>query len=89
MDTVARTKLLAKDEVKAALVTLQRVARDALPEGTFGQREEATLAIFEEAARGVLLQELDAIAQSLGERILVDGVEYRKHEPALSRCGFA
>ena len=36
MDTVARTKLLAKEEMKAALVNLQRIARNALPEGTFG-----------------------------------------------------
>jgi hypothetical protein len=81
MDTVARTKLLAKDEMKATLATLQGIARNALPEGSFGQREEATLAIFEEAARGLLLQELSAIAARFGERILVDGVEYQEHEP--------
>lgn len=81
MDTIARTKLLAKDEMKTALANLQRIVRDALPEGTFGQREEATLAIFEEAARGVLQQELNAIAASFGERIVVDGVEYKEHEP--------
>jgi hypothetical protein len=85
MDTVARTKLLAKDEMRAALIKLQSIARDALPEGTFGQREEATLAIFEEAARGVLLQELGAIEKGLGERVLVDGVEYKEHEPGMGR----
>lgn len=85
MDTVARTKLLAKDEVKTALVALQGIARNALPGGTFEEREEATLAIFEEAARGVLLQELEAITKSFGERILVDGVEYKEHEAGTGR----
>lgn len=81
MDTVAREKLVAKKEVKAAIETLKRVAREALPKGTFGTREEATLAIFEEAARGVLHDELVAIEASFGDRMLVDGVEYKKHEP--------
>lgn len=83
MDTVARTKLLAKDEMKAALASVQGIVRRALPDGRFGLREEATLAICEEAARGVLLQELNAIATSFGERILVDGVEYKEHEPGI------
>lgn len=79
MNTVTRRKLLAKNEVKTALASLQRIAREALPEGSFAQREEATLAMFEEAARGVLQEELQGIATSFGERIVIDGVEYRRH----------
>ena len=81
MDTVTRMKLLAKDEVQAALKTIQLAARKVLPEGSFGLREEATLALLEEAARVVLQQELSTIAASFGDRILVDGVEYKRHEP--------
>jgi len=62
MDTVTRTEFFAKPEVHAALVTVKEAARRALPAASFAQREAAILALFEEAGRGLLEEDL----QSLG-----------------------
>jgi len=85
MDSVTRTEMLAKAEVKDALVELRKVARRALPAGDFGAREAAMLAIFDEAGRGLLEEDLQAMADGFGERVLVDGVEYKKHEPGTAK----
>ena len=81
MDTVTRTEFFAKPEVKEALVQLKDAARRALPTASFAEREEAMLALFEEAGRSWVEEELQALADGFGDRVLVGGVEYKKHEP--------
>jgi len=81
MDTVRRAKLLAKPEVKAAVVEIADQLSKVLPSGQFAQNEEFVLAVTGEASRLVLEHELQRIADSFPDRLLVDGVEYKRHEP--------
>jgi hypothetical protein len=81
MRTMNRIELLANPEVIKALKELKNVARRALPDGTFAEREASVLAIFEEAGRGLLEEDLQAISDELDERVLVTGVVYRRHQP--------
>lgn len=81
MRTVNRIELFAKPEVKSVLEEVRNVARRALPDCDVGEREAAMLAIFEEAGRGLLEEDLQAIADGLDERVLVDGIEHSGHEP--------
>ena len=81
MRTVNRIELFAKAEVKGVLEELRKVARHALPDNDFAEREAVMLAIFDEAGRGLLEEELQAIANGLDDRAMVDGIEYRRHEP--------
>jgi len=81
MDKLTRSEFFAKSEVKEALVTLKNAARRGLPEASFAEREEVMLALLEEAGRGLLEEDLQCLADGFGERILVGGVEYKRHEP--------
>lgn len=85
MRTVNRSELFAKPEVKEAVNELRNVVRRALPSGSFADREAAMLAIFDEAGRGLLEEDLQAIADGLDERVLIDGVEYKRHEPGTAK----
>lgn len=80
MDTLTRTEFLAKPEVTDALTRLKETARRALPDASFAEREEALLTLFEEAGRRLLEDELQSLADGLGDRVLVGGVEYKRHE---------
>ena len=80
MDTVKRTELLAKPEVNTALNQLRDVLRNSLPVGCFAEREEALLALGEEATRRALAAELEAVSSSFGDRLLINGKEYKRHE---------
>jgi len=81
MDNVNQSELLAKPEVQEVIVELKRNIRRALPDGDFAAREHAVLAIFNEVMRSLLEEDLKAISAGFGDRLLVDGVEYKKHEP--------
>lgn len=83
MDTLARKKFLAKRDVRDALVILIPSVLAVLPEGTFGEREDAVLVLLEELARSALTAELTATSASLGERLLINGVAYRRHEAGM------
>jgi len=85
MDTLTRTEFFAKAEVADALTRLKEAARRALPEGSFAEREAAALMLLDEAGRGLLEEELQSLADGFGERLLVDGVEYKRHEPGQVR----
>ena len=85
MDIVTRTAFLAKPEVKEVVCDLRRLVRSALPHGNFAEREEAALTIFDEAMRSVLEEELQHVADGFGDLLLVDGVEYKKHQPGVGR----
>ena len=85
MDTVTRTAFLAKPEVKETIAQLRRAARAALPDGDFRTREESLLAILDEAMRSTLEEELQAVADSFGDRLDVDGVEYKRHQPGVGQ----
>lgn len=74
------SELISKPEVKFAIEQVRGVLRAALPEGNFGEREALLLAIMNEATREVLEAELQDIAESFPDEILVDGVGYRRHE---------
>ena len=80
MSTLTWTEFVAKPEVKEALVALKNAARRVLPAASFAEREAALLALFEEAGRGLLEEELQSLADGFGARLLVGGVEYKKHE---------
>jgi hypothetical protein len=81
MAIVDRTKLLARPEVKEAIARVRRALRSALSGESFGEREVEALTISGEAVREVLGEDLQAIADSFGEEVLVNGVRYRLHEP--------
>ena len=81
MRSVNRIELFAKSEVKGVLEELRKVARQALPDGDFAEREAVMLAIFDEAGRGLLEEELQAIADGFADRVAVDGIEHKRHEP--------
>jgi hypothetical protein len=81
MRTVNRIEFLAKPEVVEVLKELKKVTRRALPDGTFAEREASLLAILEEAGRGLLEEDLQALSDGLEERVLVNGVVYERHQP--------
>lgn len=54
-----------------------RVGGDA----SFGQREEAALALANEATRAMLRGELQAMADTYDEVLLIDGRVFKQHEP--------
>jgi hypothetical protein len=80
MGKLDRTEFLAKEEVKQALIELKEAARLALPSANFAEREEAMLALLDEAGRSLLEEELQCLADGFGDRLLVDGIEYKRHE---------
>lgn len=91
MTMLNRSELLAKPEVKRAIACAQTLLRSALPEGSFGEREAALLAITNEATRQTLEAELRDIADGFPDEVCVDRVAYRRHEPGTpayhSLCG--
>jgi|HubBroStandDraft_1064217.scaffolds.fasta_scaffold05318_2 hypothetical protein len=86
-----RSELLARAEVKKAIAEIRDALRGALPEASFGEREEQGLAINDEALRELLREDLQTMSDDLGDEVLVDGVAYKRHEPGtdtyLSLCG--
>jgi len=85
VDTVTQTAFLSKPEVKCVLEAVKNAVRRVLPHGKFAEREAAALAILEEAGRGLLERELQEIADGFGERLLIAGVEYKKHAPGAAQ----
>jgi hypothetical protein len=86
-----RTDVLAKPEVKEAVSQIRTALRQALPDGSFGEREEHALAISNEAVRELLQEELQTMSDGLADEILVNGVPYKEHAPGAdtyhSLCG--
>lgn len=81
------------DGEMADLVRALRRAVDAKVglDCSFAEREKAALTIGNEAERRLLEQELQSIADALGNELLIDDVLYRKHRPGerdyASLCG--
>ena len=82
MDTVTRTAILSKLEVQQAVCRLREELGRALPEGSFAEREAAMLVVLGEAGRAFIEEELQAIADGVADRVLINGEEYKLHEPA-------
>lgn len=76
-----RTELLARPEVKRAIAEIHDALRKALPLGSFEERESQALAINDEALRELLRDDLQALSDSFGDEVLVNGVLYKLHEP--------
>lgn len=81
MRTVNRIELFAKPEVKSVLEGLKTAARRALPNGDFAECEAVMLTIFDEAGRGLLEEELQTMADGFDDRVAVNGIEHKRHEP--------
>ena len=81
MDSVRRAKLLAKPEVKTVVYELAQKLLEELPASDFTEFEEMALVATGEAVRVVLEERLQRIADGFPDRLLVDGVEYKRHEP--------
>lgn len=81
MSKLDRSEFLAKREVKRAMEEIRDALRKVLPETKFGEREALGLWVSDEALRGLLEEDLQALEDSFGERVTVDGVEYKRHEP--------
>jgi len=81
MDTVTRTAILSKPEVQQTVSRLREELRKALPSGSFAEREAAMLVVLGEAGRAFLEEELQAIADGVAARVLINGEEYKRHEP--------
>jgi hypothetical protein len=86
-----RSDVLAKPEVKQAVSQIRDALRKALPGATFGEREAEALAISNEAVRELLQEDLQAMSDSFGDEVVVDGVPYKEHAPGTdtyhSLCG--
>jgi hypothetical protein len=91
MDTVTRSKLLAKPEVQEVVETTVQLLRATLAGLSFAELEEAALAISGEATRVALKEELQTLADEFGGVVMVDGRQYKRHEPGTivvhSLCG--
>ena len=72
------SKLTAKKEVQKAIAQSRALLRRVLPEGTFGEREEAALAVSNEVVRSLLAEELQELAEGYGSELLVDGARARR-----------
>jgi hypothetical protein len=81
----------AKPEIQKLLQGMTSQLRDALPAGSFGERERAALALTNEVVRRTLEQELQDIADSFGDMVEYQGDLYRRHEPGRAKypslCG--
>lgn len=88
---MTQAAFLEKPEVKTALSTIRGALRAILPEGSFGEREVAALAVQNEAVREVLREELQSMSDGLGAAVLVDGELFKRHEDGTdtyhSLCG--
>jgi hypothetical protein len=88
---VNRSELFASPRVKKAIAAMREALQSALPKASFGEREAHALAISDEAVRELLQQDLQTIADSFSDEILVEGVPYKRHEPGTdtyhSLCG--
>lgn len=80
MDRVAREELLSKPEIREAVATLRGQLARVVPSGSFEEREAAMLVMLDEAGREFLEEELRAVAQGLGPRLLINGEEFKVHE---------
>jgi hypothetical protein len=92
MERLAQDPILANSEVRSTVLTGSRLLRDALPEGSFEQRERAALALANEMVREVVKAELvDLVAELEADAVEVDGRRYEKHQPGSvvyhSLCG--
>lgn len=70
----------SKREIEKLLRCMTRQLREALPPGSFGERESAALALTNEIVRRTLEQELQDIADSFGDVVEYRGSLYRQHE---------
>jgi hypothetical protein len=88
---VKRSEIFARPIVKKAMTTMRAALRASLPEANFGEREEHAHAICDEALRELLREDLQTMADSFRDEILVSGVAYQLHEPGSatyhSLCG--
>ena len=81
MSTLNPRKEVDKVRVEQTLVDEFRSAvAEQAAEGTFEEKEAAALAIANELTRRFLEDELQGLADEIGQRIRVDGREYRRHE---------
>lgn len=85
MRTVNRIELFAKPEVKTVLEELRSVVRRALPGGDFAERGATLLALLDEAGRGLLEEELQVIADGFDDRLMVNGVEHKRHQAGAAK----
>jgi hypothetical protein len=81
--SVPRNDLLAKPEVQEAIKKMIDVARSALPDASFAVQEETLVAMLEEVDRATLEARLVEISASFADEILVDGVQYKRHQPGV------
>ena len=72
----------AKPELEKLLLRMTQQLREALPVGSFEQRERAALELCNEVARRAFQQELQDIADSFAEFVEYQGRVYRQHQLA-------
>ena len=80
MDRMHADRILAKPEVRAFLADAAQQLRRALPPGSFALREQAALAVTAELVRTMLTEELQEIAASFGDEVLVGSSRFKVHE---------
>ncbi len=67
MTSLPTSKSVANKEVESAIAQCRAILRQALPIGTFAEREAAALALGNEVIRGLLEEELQELADGLGD----------------------
>lgn len=91
MPIVTRERPNAKPEVEKLIERMTRQLLEALPAGTFAEREQAALELTNEVVRRTLEKELREISDGFADVVVVQGREYRRHEPGtvkyFSLCG--
>lgn len=91
MDILNLSAAIANPEIAQAVAAARRSLQSVLPEGGFWSREQFALMLTNEVVRSLLEEELQSLADELGDRVEVEGIVYQKHEPGTGKyhslCG--
>ena len=79
MSIVKQAIDLGNREVQAALARARELLLGIVPEGSFASQEQAMLALTGELGRLMAERRLQDLADSFGDRVMVEGAEYKRH----------
>lgn len=69
-----------RERLRRAHAELAAAVRDLLPDGSFAEREQAIIDLTTEIQKEVTEQELQSMADGLGEEVKIKGTTYKRHQ---------
>jgi hypothetical protein len=69
-----------RERLRRAHAELAAAVRDLLPEGSFAEREQAIIDLTNEVQKDLTEQELQSVADGLGDEVKVKGKTYKRHQ---------